>query len=345
LLNGVVELVRSLGGYAKKTVKLSPKYTYLEEIKTGRPSYSAVIIIDNLQEFIRSPRILSKYTKRKKSLLPSIASVDCVREDFAQCIAVSHPSKLYITDGYTVTHNTALAMNIAENVIMRGDSVLVFSAEMSREELMERMISSSSGILADRIRRGTLEENDWSRLSAGVSKIKDKPLFIDDRGGLSINKIISGARRMHKKHNIKLIIIDYLQLLSAKASSREQEISAISRGLKGLAKELDVPIIALSQLNRKCEERTNKRPNLSDLRDSGAIEQDADMVAFIYRDEFYNENSDFKGTAEIIFAKGRGFPTGTVYLASKLHINKFDDLEHQPKAQSGKGSTGGFDYE
>ena len=239
---------------------------------------------------------------------------------------------------------TTLAMNFAENAIMQGDAVQVFSAEMTRDELMERMVASTGGIYADRVRRGTLEEDDWPKLSAAVARLKDKPLFIDDRGGITINQITASARKMHKKHNLKLIIVDYLQLVTANANSREQEISKISRALKALAKELNVPVIALSQLNRKCDDRPNKRPNLSDLRDSGAIEQDADIVAFIYRDEVYNENTEQKGVAEINFAKARSFPTGTVYLASRLDINKFDNLEREPTISVGKGSTGGFDY-
>lgn len=239
---------------------------------------------------------------------------------------------------------TTLAMNFAENVIMRGEGVQVFSAEMTRDELMERMVASVSGIYADRIRRGTLEEDDWPKLSSAVSRLKDMPLYIDDRGGITINQITASARKMHKKHGLKLIIVDYLQLITASANSREQEISKISRALKALAKELNLPVIALSQLNRKCDDRPNKRPNLSDLRDSGAIEQDADIVAFIYRDEVYNENSEHRGVAEINFAKARSFPTGTVYLASRLDINKFQSMERPPQIQSGKGSTGGFDY-
>ena len=239
---------------------------------------------------------------------------------------------------------TTLAMNFAENAIMQGDAVQVFSAEMTRDELMERMVASTGGIYADRVRRGTLEEDDWPKLSSAVARLKDKPLFIDDRGGITINQITASARKMHKKHNLKLIIVDYLQLVTANANSREQEISKISRALKALAKELNLPVIALSQLNRKCDDRPNKRPNLSDLRDSGAIEQDADIVAFIYRDEVYNENTEQKGVAEINFAKARSFPTGTVYLASRLDINKFDNLEREPTISAGKGSTGGFDY-
>jgi replicative DNA helicase len=241
---------------------------------------------------------------------------------------------------------TTLAMNIAERVCHAGEPVLVFSAEMSKVELMERMVSSASNINFNRIRMGTLEEDDWSKLSAGISKLKDTPLYLDDRGGMTVNQVMSSARKQHKKHGIKLIIVDYLQLLSAKSQSREQEVSSISRGLKAMAKELDVPVIALSQLSRKCEERPNKRPMMSDLRDSGAIEQDADIVTFIYRDEVYNEDTEHKGIAEIIFLKCRNFSKGTVFVASRLDVCRFDNLEFKPAPLEDRPKKrGGFNYE
>lgn len=241
---------------------------------------------------------------------------------------------------------TTLAMNIAEHNVLNNVPVLVFSAEMSRVELMERMVSSSGNLAFSRVRSGKLMDSDWPKLTVGASKLKSKPLFIDDRGGLTITQIQASARKQKQKHGIKLIIVDYLQLLSGKGQSREQEVSAISRGLKSLAKELDVPVIALSQLSRKCEERSNKRPMSSDLRDSGAIEQDADIIAFIYRDEVYNEDSDHKGIAEIIFTKARNFETGTVYLATRLDICKFDNLSHEPPPLSNNNiKGGGFSYD
>lgn len=242
---------------------------------------------------------------------------------------------------------TTFAMNIAANVVKQGNPVLVFSAEMSREELMEKMFASVGNLSFARIRSGKLENDDWPKLSSAVSILKDSPLYIDDRGGLTISQIRSSARKQKRKHGIKLIIVDYLQLLSAGGNSREQEVSAISRGLKALAKELNLPVIALSQLSRKCEERKDKRPMSSDLRDSGAIEQDADIVAFIYRDEVYEENTDRKGIAEIIFTKARGFETGTVCLASRLDVSRFDDLAHEPPpiSQSNIKGKGGFSYD
>lgn len=243
---------------------------------------------------------------------------------------------------------TTLAMNIAEHNIRQDIPVLVFSAEMSREELMERMIASAGGIDLQRMRTGKLLEEDWPKLTAGVSILKDKPLFIDDRGGLTISQLRASARKQKARHDIQLIIVDYLQLLSADGTSREQEVSSISRGLKAMAKELNIPVIAISQLSRKCEERRDKRPLSSDLRDSGAIEQDADIIAFIYRDEVYNENTERKGVAEILFTKARGFTTGTVCLASRLDIGHFENLSFQPAPISEspiKGNIRGFSYD
>ena len=255
---------------------------------------------------------------------------------------------LFIMAGRPAMGKTTLAMNIAEHNARSDVPVLVFSAEMSREELMERMISSAGGLSFSKVRSGQLEESggDWPKLTAGITALKDRPLYIDDRGGLSISQIQSTARKQKQRNDIKLIIVDYLQLLSGKGQSREQEVSTISRGLKALAKELDIPVIAVSQLSRKCEERSNKRPMSSDLRDSGAIEQDADIIAFIYRDEVYDENSEHKGIAELIFTKARNFQTGTVMLASRLDICKFDTLSYEPPPlQDAKTKGGGFNYE
>lgn len=163
-------------------------------------------------------------------------------------------------------------------------------------------------------------------LSAAVTRLKDTPLYIDDRAALSINQMRSTARKLHRKHGLSLIVVDYIQLAKSKAQNREQEVSQISGGLKAIAKELDIPVIALSQLNRECEKGNNKRPGCHHLRDSGSLEQDADVVAFLYRDEFYNEDSQHKGITEVIFGKARNFEKGTEYLGSRLDICKFTPL-------------------
>lgn len=234
-------------------------------------------------------------------------------------------SDLIILAGRPATGKTTMAMNIVEHVAVdRREPVLVFSMEMSRTQLLERMVASTGRLPLRAIQTGQLEESHWPMLTAGVSRLKDVPLTIDDRAGLSVQQMRSAARSQHHRNGLALIVVDYLQLATARSDSRNEEISVISRGLKALAKELNVPIIALSQLSRKVEERPNKRPRNSDLRDSGSIEQDADIVVMMYRDEVYNPDTADKGVAEIIFTKFRNGQIGTDYLASRLDIGRFD---------------------
>jgi replicative DNA helicase len=225
---------------------------------------------------------------------------------------------------------TALAMNLVENAIMAQDKpVIVFSMEMPAQSLIMRMLSSIGRINQTRIRSGNLTEEDWPKLSAAVSKLKDKPLFIDDTAALSPGEIRSRCKRIQREHGSPaMIMIDYLQLMQVpgKENNRVEEISYISRSLKTLAKEFECPVVALSQLNRGLEQRPNKRPVNSDLRESGAIEQDADVIAFIYRDEVYNEDSPDKGVAEIIIGKQRNGPIGTSRLAFIGEFTRFEDL-------------------
>lgn len=228
---------------------------------------------------------------------------------------------------------TAFAMNLVENAIMKsGKPVLVFSMEMPADAILMRMLSSIGRIDQTRIRSGRLEEDDWPRLTSAVSLLRDKPLYIDDTPSLSPTEVRSRARRIARdnKGELGLIMLDYLQLMRVPGitDGRTAEISEISRSLKALAKELQCPVVALSQLNRSLEQRPNKRPINSDLRESGAIEQDADVIMFIYRDEYYNEDSPDKGIAEIIIGKQRNGPTGSCKLAFQGKYTKFDDLAH-----------------
>ena len=229
---------------------------------------------------------------------------------------------------------TALALNIAEHVTFEEDkSVAIFSLEMSKESLMNRMFSMQSHIDAQKIRTGDLSDREWSDLMESAGRIGDSKLIIDSTPGISVPEIRSKCRRYKMDHGLDLVIIDYLQLMSGSArnDSRQQEISDISRSLKGLARELDVPVIALSQLSRAVEGRPNHRPMLSDLRESGAIEQDADLVMFIYREDYYKEDTDKRGVAEIIIAKQRNGPIGTVELAWVPNQTKFQNLARRPQ--------------
>lgn len=240
---------------------------------------------------------------------------------------------LVIVAGRPSMGKTALVMNIAEHAAIKGSQpVLVFSMEMPADSLAMRMMSSLGRIDQHKIRTGQLDDEDWPRVTSAVHMLSEAPLFIDDTPALSPAEMRARARRVMKEHGqLGLIVVDYLQLMQVpgfKADSRTAEISEISRSLKALAKELSVPVIALSQLNRSLEQRHDKRPVMSDLRESGAIEQDADLICFIYRDEVYNEESPDKGCAEIIIAKQRNGPIGKVRVAFLGKYTRFEDLAY-----------------
>lgn len=234
---------------------------------------------------------------------------------------------LIILAGRPSMGKTTLATNIATHVSQKYGSVLIQSMEMSEEQIINRELSAISGVDFSRIRNGNLEEEDWPKITLASSQLSASTLYIDDQGNLTINQIRSRARRFKRQHGLDLLIIDYLQLMHGHGNNQNMIIGDISRRLKALAKELSIPIICLSQLSRKCEERSNKRPLCSDLRDSGSIEQDADVVIFVYRDEVYDEYSPDKGTAEIIIAKHRNGPTGTLRLAFDGKHVRFKTLD------------------
>jgi replicative DNA helicase len=223
---------------------------------------------------------------------------------------------------------TALALTIALNVARRGQAVAIFSLEMPAVQLVTRMLCSEARIDMSRLRQGQLLDRELSRLADAAGRIGEARLLIDDTSSLTLMELRARARRLHSEHRLGLIVVDYLQLLSGSLSgeNRQQEIAAISRGLKGLARELGVAVIALSQLSRAVEARPNKRPMLSDLRESGAIEQDSDLVLFIYRDEYYNPHSEQAGIAEVIVGKQRNGPTGTAELQFHAAHVRFNDL-------------------
>jgi replicative DNA helicase len=232
---------------------------------------------------------------------------------------------------------TAFAVNLVENAVLNQPKpVMVFSMEMPASAIIMRMISAIGRIHLGKVLTGKLDEEDWPKLTMAVSKLKDKPLFIDDTPSLSPTEVRSRARRVAREHGeLAMIMIDYLQLMQVAGSTegRTAEISEISRSLKAIAKEFNCPVIALSQLNRSLEQRPNKRPINSDLRESGAIEQDADVIMFIYRDDYYNEDSPDKGVAEIIIGKQRNGPTGTSKLAFIGHFTRFDNLAYDYKSE------------
>ena len=225
---------------------------------------------------------------------------------------------------------TAFTLNIASYVGLHGGSVAFFSLEMSKEQLMQRMLCSEGGIDASRLRTGQLDEVEWNKLVGVADRMSRAPIYIDDTAGITVMELRSKARRLKAEHGLDLIIIDYLQLMQGRASknsdNRQQEISEISRSLKALARELDVPVLALSQLSRSVESRQIKKPMLSDLRESGSLEQDADIVMFLYREDYYDKDTENKNITEIIVAKHRNGPVDSVQLFFQKEFTKFRDL-------------------
>ena len=284
--------------------------------------------------------LLTKAVDRIDTLFRSESAITGVSTGFKDLDDMTsglQPGDLVIVAGRPSMGKTSLAMNIAENTAVGSKlPVAIFSMEMPGEQLAMRMMASLGRINAHKVRTGKLEDDDWPRLTHAIGMLAEAPMFIDDTPALTPLELRTRARRLKREHGLGLIVVDYLQLMQAPESSenRATEISGITRSLKGLAKELGVPVVALSQLNRSLEQRPNKRPVMSDLRESGAIEQDADVIFFIYRDEVYNEDSQDKGTAEIIIGKQRNGPTGKVKLTFLGEYTRFENY-----ANTGYGET------
>ena len=240
------------------------------------------------------------------------------------------PSDLVLIAARPSMGKTAFVLNLVDHVAVRkGLPCMVFSLEMSKEQLVNRMLAMESNVDAQKLRNGNLTDSDWDAVVEGIGVIGNSNLIIDDTPGISITELRSKCRKMKLEHGLSMIIIDYLQLMSGSGKSsdnRQQEISEISRSLKALAREMNAPVLALSQLSRACETRTDHRPMLSDLRESGAIEQDADVVMFLYRDDYYNKDTDTPNIAEVIIAKQRNGPIGTVNLLWQPEFTKFVNL-------------------
>ncbi|MCO4785869.1 replicative DNA helicase [Marinomonas atlantica] len=277
--------------------------------------------------------ILSKTVDKIDELYHQEGSITGLSTGFTDLDAMTsglQPSDLIIVAGRPSMGKTTFAMNLVENATMISEiPVVVFSLEMPAEQLMMRMLSSLGRIDQTRMRSGQLVQEDWDKLMSAVKMLKDRKLFIDDTAGISPTEMRSRVRRIAREHGgVAMIMIDYLQLMQIPGYSegRTNEISEISRSLKAIAKEMECPVIALSQLNRSLEQRPNKRPVNSDLRESGAIEQDADVISFVYRDEVYHEDTPHKGIAEIIIGKQRNGPIGTCRLAFIGKFTRFEDL-------------------
>lgn len=290
------------------------------------------------QNFQALSKIIPETFKKVEKLAEKkelITGVPTGYDDIDRMTSGLQSSDLIILAGRPSMGKTALAMNIVQNAaIMNKVPVGVFSLEMSKEQLGMRMLCSVSRVDSQDLRTGFIKDPDWPKLARATGILSEAPIFIDDTPAMSILEMRAKSRRLKAEHNIGLVVVDYLQLMRGRGNveRREQEISEISRSLKAMAKELDLPVIALSQLNRSLESRPNKRPQLSDLRESGAIEQDADVICFLYRDEIYNKSEDNpkRGMAEVIIGKQRNGPTGIVELT---FIDKFTTFENYSRLE------------
>jgi replicative DNA helicase len=290
------------------------------------------------QSFISAQQLLTQAVERIDTLYnrdnPSdITGLATGFRDLDRLTSGLQPGDLIIVAGRPSMGKTAFALNISEHVaLFAGKPVAVFSMEMTGNQLMMRMLGSAGRLDQHKLRTGRLEDEDWQKLTDALSKLDKAEIYVDESGVLNALELRARARRLHRQcKGLGLIVIDYLQLMSAvsQVENRATEISEISRSLKALAKELSVPVVALSQLNRSLEQRTNKRPIMSDLRESGAIEQDADLILFIYRDEVYNPDSSDKGIAEIIISKQRNGPIGTLNLTFLGQYTRFENHAHE----------------
>ncbi len=260
----------------------------------------------------------------------AITAVTAVPSVPVRCIEVAHPSHLYLASRSMVpTHNSTIGLDIARSASIRnGMTSVVFSLEMSKNEITMRLLSAEAKIPLQNMRKGTMREEDWTKLARTMGQVSEAPLFIDDSPNMTLMEIRAKCRRIKQQHDLKLVVIDYLQLMTSgkRVESRQQEVSEFSRALKLLAKELEVPVIAISQLNRGPEQRTDKRPAMSDLRESGSIEQDADMVILLHREDAYDRESPRAGEADLIVAKHRNGPTDTIVVAFQGHYSRFVDM-------------------
>ena len=289
------------------------------------------------QGFMSMPPLLTQVVERIETLYgrentSDVTGTPTGYTDLDRMTSGLQPGDMVVVAGRPSMGKTAFSINIAENIALDSKlPVAIFSMEMGAAQLAMRMLGSVGKLNQHDLRSGKLQDDDWGRLTHALGRLNDAPIFIDESAALSSLELRARARRLHRQHGqLGLIVVDYLQLMSSNAGkaseNRATEISEISRALKGLAKELEVPVMALSQLNRSLEQRPNKRPVMSDLRESGAIEQDADLILFIYRDEVYNSDSPDKGKAEIIIGKQRNGPIGKVELAFRGEYTRFDNL-------------------
>jgi replicative DNA helicase len=329
LASNVRELIVSLGyrcGWSEKSVKgRTPESSTAYTITFT--TTDDVFWLTRKKTVHRDRRPVRTTPKTSRRFINAVRPVTSVP---VRCVQVDNADHMYLAGQSMIpTHNSALALDFARSAaIHHGLPTVVFSLEMGRNEITMRLLSAEARVPMHIMRTGQMSDDDWGRLAKRMSEVADAPLFIDDSPNMSLMEIRAKCRRLKQRHDLKLVIIDYLQLMSSpkKTESRQQEVSEMSRSLKLLAKELEVPVIALSQLNRGPEQRQDKKPMLSDLRESGSIEQDADMVILLHREDAYEKESPRAGEADLIVAKHRNGPTATVTVAFQGHYSRFVDM-------------------
>jgi len=332
LIRTATQIVQN--GYAatdEVSILLSEAEQRILEIANRRSSSGFISIRDVLMEVFERVEFLYNHKGGTTGIPSGFQDLDKMTSGFQR-------NDLIIVAARPSVGKTAFALNIAQNVGVRArETVAIFSLEMSAAQLVQRMVCAESNVDAGRMRTGYLEGDDWEKLTMAIGALSEANIYIDDTPGITVADIRAKCRRLKKEKGLGMIMIDYLQLIQGRGKAgenRQQEVSEISRTLKQIARELDVPVIALSQLSRGVEQRQDKRPMMSDLRESGSIEQDADIVAFLYRDDYYDKESEKKNIIEIIIAKQRNGPVGTVELVFLKNFNKFVSLDH---SQAGAG--------
>ena len=317
LADGVQELVAGLG-YASS--RAGSTLTFFADCDVFR--------LDR-KRLLHKERSAPHAHRERRRYVVDVRPIDSVP---VRCVEVDNPAHLYLAGRTMVpTHNSTLGLDFARSCsVKHGLTSVVFSLEMSKSEIVMRLLSAESRIRLADMRAGRMSDDDWTRMARRMSEISEAPLFIDDSPNLTLMEIRAKARRLKQRNDLKLVILDYLQLMTSgrKVESRQQEVSEFSRQIKLLAKELEVPVVAISQLNRGPEQRTDKRPMLSDLRESGSIEQDADMVILLHRPDAFERDDPRAGEADLILAKHRNGPTSTITVAHQLHYSRFADLAH-----------------
>jgi replicative DNA helicase len=331
LAEDVRELVHSLGyrsGWAEKKVNgrtEASSTAYLLTFSTDDQVFGLA-----RKQIMHKERDARSTPKRSQRFITAVEPIESVP---VRCIEIDHPSHLYLAGRtFIPTHNSTLALDVARSAAIKHNmTTVIFSLEMSRNEIAMRLLSAEATLNMQDLRKGRLQDEQWAKIATTMGKMDTAPLFIDDSPNMSLMEIRAKCRRLKQKHDLKLVVLDYLQLMSSgkKVESRQQEVSEFSRALKLLAKELEVPVIALSQLNRGSEQRQDKKPMVSDLRESGSIEQDADMVILLHRDDVYDKESPRAGEADVIVAKHRNGPTKTIVVAFQGHYSRFANMAHE----------------